>query len=67
MPDKLSMLIAMGVCICVVLYAIERTLLEILKVLRHIRLRTTINAAWFLKDAVRPEELADDPRRKVRS
>jgi hypothetical protein len=60
MPDKLSLLIAIGVCVCLALYAIERTLMEILKVLRDIRLRTTINAAWFLKDAPSPGEVAED-------
>ena len=37
-------------CICVALYAIQRTLMEILKTLRAIRLEAKVDVKQFLRD-----------------
>jgi hypothetical protein len=50
MPDKLWLVFAALVCICLGLYAIERTLLEILKTMRAMRLEGRVNVASFLRN-----------------
>src|SRR3954470_4967967 len=61
-PESFWIIFAALVCVCIALYAIERTLLEILKTLRVMRLETRVNAASFLCEE-RPSEIPEiEPR-----
>jgi len=55
LEDKMNALIlAVLICICAALYAIWRTQMEILKVLRRINLKA-LNAALFLRPEPEPD------------
>lgn len=49
------LILAVLICICIALYAIWHTQMEILKVLRRINVKA-LNAALFLRDDPAPDE-----------